>query len=102
MKYRNYVAKRLFLLIPIFFGITFVTFVLTYEISDPIAHYIGADSKEISKQQKDRYREQLGLNKPLIDRYFLLHKNPSLCINLCSKCLIIINLSNLELGTPGN
>jgi ABC-type dipeptide/oligopeptide/nickel transport system permease component len=71
MKYRNYVAKRLFLLIPIFFGITFVTFVLTYEISDPIAYYIGADSKEISKQQKDRYREELGLNKPLIDRYFI-------------------------------
>ncbi|MHA2336044.1 MAG: ABC transporter permease [Candidatus Hodarchaeales archaeon] len=71
MKLRDYVIKRIILLIPIMFGVTLFAYVLAHEIGDPIAAYIGQDSKELSQLQKDRYREQLGLNKPILDRYLL-------------------------------
>lgn len=71
MKFRDYVFKRILLLIPIIIGVTLVTYVLAHEVGDPIAAYIGADAKNKSPEERATIRHQLGLDKPIIERYLL-------------------------------
>ena len=65
-----YIFKRILYLIPIIFGITFLTFLLLYTApSDPITmQYVSmgttGDSKYIEEQ-----KEKMGFNKPFIIQY---------------------------------
>jgi peptide/nickel transport system permease protein len=69
MKFRDYVIKRLLLLIPVLFGVTILTYVLSFSVGDPIASYVGARQDRLTPEFLQRYREQLGLNEPIWIQY---------------------------------
>jgi peptide/nickel transport system permease protein len=63
----RYIIRRLINLIPVLFGVSFVIFLLFNLVSgDPTAVLLG---KNATAKQMAELREQLGLNKPLIDQY---------------------------------
>jgi peptide/nickel transport system permease protein len=64
----KYIIRRLLYLIPVLFGVSFIIFVLFNIVSgDPTAVLLG---KNATAKQMMELREQLGLNKPLLDQYF--------------------------------
>jgi peptide/nickel transport system permease protein len=70
MKYRDYIIKRLLLLIPIIFGVTLFSYVLAHELGDPVAAYIGESSAgKMTAGQIEALRTRLGLDRPIIERY---------------------------------
>jgi peptide/nickel transport system permease protein len=64
----KYIIRRLLYLIPVLLGVSFIIFVLFNLVSgDPTAVLLG---KNATARQMAELREQLGLNKPLLDQYF--------------------------------
>lgn len=64
----QYIVRRLLYLIPVLLGVSFIIFVLFNLVSgDPTAVLLG---KNATVRQMAELREQLGLNKPLIEQYF--------------------------------
>ncbi len=70
---RTYVLRRLIALLPIMFGISVVVFVIMRMLpGDVAAMILGGDEEGatgVSKEAIDALRDQLGLNKPLIEQY---------------------------------
>lgn len=63
----KYILRRLLYLIPVLLGVSFIIFVLFNLVSgDPTAVLLG---KNATARQMAELREQLGLNKPLLDQY---------------------------------
>lgn len=69
----QYVIRRLILLVPILFGVTFITFLIINASGDPLA------GKELNPRIKpadlERMRRNLGLDKPVVERYFIWLKS---------------------------
>ena len=64
----KYVLKRLLMLIPVIFGVTFIVFfILNLAPGDPAAIILGDQATAEALEMK---REELGLNDPLVVRYF--------------------------------
>lgn len=64
----KYIIRKLLYLIPVLLGVSLIIFVLFNLIAgDPTAVLLG---KNATARQMEELREQLGLNKPLIDQYF--------------------------------
>jgi peptide/nickel transport system permease protein len=64
----KYVIRRLLYLIPVLLGVSFIIFILFNLVAgDPTAVLLG---KNATAAQMTELREQLGLNKPLIEQYF--------------------------------
>src|SRR4051812_20356435 len=65
----QYVIRRLLLLIPILLGVTFLTFIIINSSGSPLA------GKELNPKIKpadlERMKHNLGLDKPVQDRYFI-------------------------------
>jgi peptide/nickel transport system permease protein len=65
----RYVVRRLLLIIPILFGVTFITFIIISSSGDPLA------GKELNPRIKpadlQNMRHNLGLDKPVQERYFI-------------------------------
>lgn len=64
----KYIVKRLLILIPIVFGISFIVFaILSFTPGDPVMNILGngADAQAYEAKQ-----EELGLNDPFLTRYF--------------------------------
>ena len=68
MKYRDYVLKRIILLIPMLIGITFVTWFLSDIAGDPLAPYVSP-STVLTEELEAELRERYGLNRPWPVRY---------------------------------
>lgn len=68
----KYICKRLLIMIPLLFAVTFVSYVLiSVTPGDPLAMYQDKDSlRNMTEAQKQMKRELLGLDKPIIVRYF--------------------------------
>ena len=68
-----YIARRLALMLPMLLGITTITFLLmNWAPGDPITSMIDPEQLvSMSKEQVERKREQLGLNKPIPVRYVI-------------------------------
>ncbi|MHA1976446.1 MAG: ABC transporter permease [Candidatus Hodarchaeales archaeon] len=69
MKYRDYVIKRLILLIPMIFGISFVTWFLSDIAGDPLAPYVTPSMLPLPEELEAELRERYGLNRPWPVRY---------------------------------
>ncbi|PWI47757.1 peptide ABC transporter permease [Candidatus Heimdallarchaeota archaeon B3_Heim] len=69
MKLRDYAIKRLLLLIPVMFGVSIMSFILSNSIGDPIASYIGEDQDRLTEARIQLLTEQLGLDQPLHIQY---------------------------------
>jgi len=67
--FERYLAKRLFGVLVILLGISAITFFLARVApSDPAALLVGIHARA---EQIERAREELGLNKPLYEQYFI-------------------------------
>jgi len=68
LKLLTYVVRRLLLLIPVFFGVTLITFTIGFVIPvDPVHAWAG---QHASGEQLERIREMLGFNLPFHEQYF--------------------------------
>lgn len=67
MKLRDYVIRRLLLLIPVLIGITFITFTLSHMIGDPAAAWV---TDKTTEQRRAIIIEQHHLNDPLPVQYY--------------------------------
>jgi peptide/nickel transport system permease protein len=68
---RDYVLKRLLQSIPLLLFVMAINFLIIHAApGDPITYLYGA-SAEVSAEQLDRLREQLGLNRPIYIQFFL-------------------------------
>lgn len=64
----KYIIKRLLMLIPVILGVTFIVFfILNLSPGDPAAMILGEQATAEAIEMK---REELGLNDPLLIRYF--------------------------------
>ncbi|MGB9767962.1 ABC transporter permease [Dictyoglomus sp.] len=69
---REYIIKRLLLLIPIVIGVSFFSFILMRLIpGDPARIILG---ERATPQELERIREELGLNKPILVQYLIFLK----------------------------
>ena len=66
---RQYVIKRLLLLIPVLFGISFLTFALIRIVPTDVLDVMYADS-EMTIEELDELRHDLGLDKPFHVQYW--------------------------------
>lgn len=68
----KFILKRLICMIPLLFAVTFVSYILmTAAPGDPLAMYVSKEhGRQMTPEQKAQKREQLGLNKPIVVRYF--------------------------------
>jgi ABC-type dipeptide/oligopeptide/nickel transport system permease component len=84
MKLRDYIIRRLLLVIPVLIGISFITFALSHMVGDPAAAWL---SEKTAGQPKlvEQIREQHHLNDPLISQYYYY----------------LVDLSKLDLGRTG-
>lgn len=65
---QKYILKRLLLLIPILLGVTFIIFVaMELTPGDPVIRILGVEAEPEAVEQ---LREQLGLDKPFLVRFF--------------------------------
>lgn len=63
----QFIARRLLLMIPVFLGITLITFILLNVVpGDPVAVMLG---KRADPETIQRIRDQLGLNDPILVQY---------------------------------
>ena len=64
----RYILKRIVLLVPVLVGVTFIVyFILALTPGDPVNIILGDQATEESRME---LREELGLNDPLLTRYF--------------------------------
>ncbi len=69
---KKYVAKRFLQLIPILLGITFLSFLLTNAGSSDVISLMESNTGTVMpKEQKERIRQEMGLDKPLVERYVI-------------------------------
>lgn len=69
----KYIAKRLLLMIPVILGVILLIFIImSFTPGDPATIILGSDA---SMEDILALREKLGLNKPLLVRYFEYVKN---------------------------
>lgn len=67
----TYLARRLIMLVPLLLGVTLISFVImNLSPGDPMAMYLDPD-KPKTPEQIAAIRRDLGLDKPLMVRYFL-------------------------------
>ena len=65
----KFILKRLFMLIPIIIGVTFLVYlILSFSPGDPVAIILGVEATEEAIKE---VREQLGLDKPVIVQYLM-------------------------------
>ncbi len=65
-----YSFRRILTIIPLFIGISIITFSLMYLIGDPLG-YLIQQNPHITPADIDRIRETLGLAKPPMQQYFV-------------------------------
>lgn len=69
----NYVIRRFLLLIPILLGVTIITFIIVNAAGDPLA---GKElNPRIKPEDLENMRHNLGLDRPLQERYFVWLKS---------------------------
>lgn len=67
----SYIVKRLLTLIPVLFGITFLTYGLMYlSPSDPVEMLLQAQGVQVSEEIVASMKRQAGLDRPLLVQYF--------------------------------
>lgn len=64
----RYALQRIFLVIPVLFGVSIVAFMISHLVpGDPVRVMLGTNA---TQEDYDRLREQLGLNDPLYQQYW--------------------------------
>ena len=72
MAITDYIIRRILILIPTFFLISVLVFTLIHLApGDPIDIVVGEAGFYVTEEQKDLWRHQLGLDKPIHEQYFI-------------------------------
>ncbi|HAK44130.1 MAG TPA: peptide permease, partial [Clostridium sp.] len=99
---KNKITKRILQAIPMLLFISFISFLLmNLAPGDPAQGYI---TPKMSKEQADLIRSSLGLDKPMLTRYFLWLKNVlsgDLGYSLVSRQAVASEISSRFLATIG-
>lgn len=99
---KNKIIKRILQAVPMLLFISFVSFLLmNLAPGDPAQGYI---TPKMSKEQADLIRASLGLDKPMLTRYFLWLKNVlsgDLGYSLVSRQAVSLEISSRFLATIG-
>lgn len=73
---KKYMIKRVLQLVPILIGITLLSFALMHSSSADAIDVMEANSGGVlSEEAKEKAREELGLDKPLLEQYVIWMKN---------------------------
>lgn len=76
MSLLKYTIRRILALIPILFGVLFLTFWLTHEMSgDPWSLMIGEHATNSQKEWVARQKELWGFDRTIIEQFFIYMKN---------------------------
>jgi peptide/nickel transport system permease protein len=67
MRMRDYIIRRLILLLPVLLGVSMLTFTLSHLIGDPVAAYVT--SEKISEERIQLIIKAHGLDKPIYIQY---------------------------------
>lgn len=70
LRLRDYVIRRLLLIIPVLIGVSMMTFTLSHVIGDPVAAYITSQEVRLTEEQLQRIIVAHHLNDPLYLQYF--------------------------------
>jgi peptide/nickel transport system permease protein len=66
----RYIAQRLIQAIPLFFIVSFILFLLTNSLGDPLA--VFAESRQRpTAEQREEIRRRLGLDRPVLEQYLV-------------------------------
>jgi len=99
---RDKIIKRILQAIPMLLFISFISFLLmNLAPGDPAQGYINS---KMSKEQADLIRASLGLDQPMLTRYFLWLKNTltgDLGFSLITRQPVISEISSRILATLG-
>jgi peptide/nickel transport system permease protein len=70
---RQYVVRRLLLFVPTLFGASLLVFVLMRlvpgDIAEILVYQTGSESSAIQKKQIEQIRQELGLDRPVLEQY---------------------------------
>lgn len=67
---RKYIGKRLLQMIPVLFGVTFLTFLLLYlSPGDPAEKKLKAQGIAVSDEVVEQVRQEMGLDRPFLIQY---------------------------------
>lgn len=69
MKYRDYVIKRLLLLVPVVFGVSLLTFAISISVADPVLAYLGQNGAKIPPKEREAIAHRLGLDQAWYIQY---------------------------------
>jgi len=69
LKYRDYVIKRIILLVPVIFGVSILTYALSYTVANPVYSYLGTSATKLSQAKIAEITKTLGLDKPWYIQY---------------------------------
>lgn len=68
----RFIGKRLLMLIPIMIGLSFLTYLLMYiSPGDPVRNRLNAQGIVAEEQVIEQVRQEMGLDKPFLERYVL-------------------------------
>ena len=70
VRLRDYVIRRLLLIIPVLIGVSMMTFTLSHVIGDPVAAYITSQEVRLTEEQLQKIVVAHHLNEPLYVQYF--------------------------------
>lgn len=70
LRLRDYVIRRLILIIPVLIGVSMVAFTLSHVVGDPVAAYLTTQDVKLSEQQLQRIVRAHHLDDPLYIQYF--------------------------------
>jgi ABC-type dipeptide/oligopeptide/nickel transport system permease component len=75
MKMRDYVIRRILLIIPVIIGVTFIMFVLTYRMASDPAEYLRAlERADVDPETIEAIKRVYGFDKPWYTQYYLFLK----------------------------
>lgn len=66
---KQYILRRVILMIPLVFGVTTATFALIHLIPGDPVELMMSNTRQMTQQEIDRIRDKLGLNDPLPAQY---------------------------------
>ena len=67
---KQYILRRVILMIPLVIGVTTVTFALIHLIPGDPVELMMSNARQLTAEEIERIRDKLGLNDPILEQYF--------------------------------
>src|SRR4030042_1063522 len=67
----RYILRRLLLVVPTIVGVTILVFLMIRLMPGDLVQQISGESAVLSEEERQEVREELGLNRPVFQQYFV-------------------------------